>query len=61
VLAQIPALPATVVARIIDRFGSLPALVRASVADLDEVDGVGTRRAKAIVSGLARIRAHASL
>jgi diadenylate cyclase len=61
VLAQIPALPATVVGRIIERFGSLPALVRASVADLDEVDGVGTRRAKAIVSGLARIRAHASM
>jgi len=60
VLAQIPALPATVVSRIIERFASLPALVRASVADLDEVDGVGTRRAKAIVNGLARIRAHTS-
>jgi len=61
VLAQIPALPATVVARIIERFSSLPGLVRASVADLDEVDGVGTRRAKAIANGLARIRAHTSL
>ena len=61
VLAQIPALPSTVVGRIVERFGSLPALVRASVADLDEVDGVGTRRAKSIVNGLARIRAHTSL
>ena len=61
VLAQIPALPSTVVSRIIDRFGSLPVLVRASVADLDEVDGVGTRRAKAIVNGLARIRTHTAL
>lgn len=61
VLAQIPALPATVVGRIVERFSSLPALVRASVADLDEVDGVGTRRAKAIVNGLSRIRAHTSL
>ena len=61
VLAQIPALPSTVVGRIIERFGSLPALVRATVADLDEVDGVGTRRAKSIVSGLARIRAHTSI
>lgn len=61
VLAQIPALPSTVVGRIIERFNSLPALVRASVADLDEVDGVGTRRAKAIVNGLARIRAHSAL
>lgn len=61
VLAQIPALPSTVVGRIVERFGSLPVLVRASVSDLDEVDGVGTRRAKAIVNGLARIRAHTSL
>lgn len=61
VLAQIPALPSTVVGRIIERFGSLPALVRATVADLDEVDGVGTRRARAIVNGLSRIRSHVSL
>jgi diadenylate cyclase len=61
VLAQIPALPATVVGRIIERFGSLPMLVRATVGDLDEVDGVGTRRARAIANGLSSIRTHASL
>jgi diadenylate cyclase len=60
VLAQIPMLPATVVSRIVERFDALPAIVQASVADLDDVDGVGTRRAKAIANGLARIRAHAS-
>ena len=52
VLAQIPTLPATVVNRIVERFGSLPAMVRATVAELDDVDGVGTRRAKAIANGL---------
>jgi len=61
VLAQIPTLPATVVNRIVERFGALPAVVRASVAELDDVDGVGTRRAKAIANALARIRAHAAL
>ena len=61
VLAQIPSLPATVVARIVERFSSLPAIARATVAELDEVDGVGLRRAKAIANGLARIKAHASL
>jgi len=61
VLAQIPALPATVVNRIVERFGSLPAMVRATVAELDDVDGVGTRRAKAIANGLGRIRAHAAV
>lgn len=61
VLAQIPMLPATVVSRIVERFSSLPVMVQASVADLDDVDGVGTRRAKAIANGLARIRAHANV
>jgi diadenylate cyclase len=61
VLAQIPMLPATVVSRIVERFGALPLILQATAADLDEVDGVGTRRAKAIVNGLARIRAHASV
>ncbi len=61
VLAQIPALPATVVNRIVERFASLPAIVRATVSELDDVDGVGTRRAKAIANGLGRIRAHATL
>jgi diadenylate cyclase len=61
VLAQIPTLPVTVVNRIVERFGALPAIVRATVAELDDVDGVGTRRAKAIANALARIRAHAAL
>ncbi len=40
---------------------SLPVMVQASVTDLDDVDGVGTRRARAIANGLARIRAHTSV
>jgi diadenylate cyclase len=61
VLAQIPALPSTVVSRIVERFAALPAMVRATAAEFDEVDGVGTRRAKTIVNGLARIRAHTAV
>lgn len=60
-LALIPALPTSVMNRIVERFGSLPAIVRATVVELDDVDGVGTRRAKAIANGLARIRAHATV
>ncbi len=59
-LSRIPMLPATVVHRIVERFGSLPAILQASEADLDDVDGVGTRRARAILSGLARVRSHAT-
>ncbi len=61
VLAQIPMLPATVVSRIVERFGSLPSMAQASVAQFDDVDGVGARRATAIANGLARIRAHSTV
>lgn len=60
-LAQIPMLPGSVVGRIVDRLGTLPAIVRATIGDLDAVDGVGERRARAIVNGLARVRAHVSV
>lgn len=60
-LAQVPTLPATVMSRIVSRFGTLPAIVRATIADLDSVDGVGERRARAIVNGLARVKAHVSV
>ena len=61
VLAQIPTLPVTVVNRIVERFVALPAIVRATVAELDDVDGVGTRRGKAIADALAGVRAHAAV
>lgn len=60
-LAQVPMLPSSVVGRIVERFGTLPQLVRATVADLDAVDGVGERRARAISNGLARVKAHVSV
>jgi diadenylate cyclase len=60
-LSQVPMIPASVVGRIVERFGSLAAIVRSSAEDLDAVDGVGERRARAIDQGLARIRAHVSV
>ena len=56
VLRRIPSLPSTVVNRIVERFGSLSLVLSASVEDLDDVDGVGSRRAAAIHDGLARTR-----
>lgn len=61
VLAQIPTLPVAVTNRIVARFGSLPEIMRSSTEELEEVDGVGTRRAKAIANGLARIRSHSAV
>jgi diadenylate cyclase len=56
VLKKIPSLPATVVNRIVERYENLSEVLRASSQDLDDVDGVGTRRASAISEGLARMR-----
>jgi diadenylate cyclase len=56
VLRRIPSLPSTVVNRIVARFGSLREVLGAPVDELDDVDGVGSRRAAAISEGLARTR-----
>lgn len=61
VLAQIPMIPSGVVSRIVDRYATLPEILRATTDDLDDVDGVGTRRANAIMSGLSRVRSHLSV
>jgi diadenylate cyclase len=54
-LAKIPRLPEAVAAKIVERFGTLTKLMRASIADLVEVEGVGEVRARAIKDGLARL------
>lgn len=56
ILRRIPMLPVSVVNRIVERFGTLAALLGASESDLDDVDGVGLRRATAIAEGLVRLR-----
>ncbi len=39
----------------IERFGTLPKVMRASLVDLVEVEGVGEARARAIKDGLSRV------
>jgi len=60
-LRRIPMLPGGVVSRVAEKFGSLQSLLQATVGELDEVDGVGERRAHAIIDGLRRMREHAAL
>lgn len=60
-LAQIPMLPTSVTSRVVERFGNLGELLRSTVEDLDSVDGIGARRAKAIHDGLSRVKAHVSV
>jgi diadenylate cyclase len=60
-LHRVPLLPGTVINRLVDRFGTLTALLDATVQQLDDVDGVGARRARAVRDGLRRMRDRAVL
>jgi diadenylate cyclase len=54
-LSKVPRLPESVIEAIIDRFGSLQKIMRATIPDLVDVEGVGEMRAKSIKEGLARL------
>lgn len=54
-LARVPRLPATVMERLVDHFGSLQKLLAASVDDLLGVEGVGESRARSVREGLSRL------
>jgi diadenylate cyclase len=55
ILSMIPGIPGNVAEKVVERFDNLKNIMRASPALLDEVDGVGERRALAIKEGLDRI------
>ncbi len=54
-VAQISRLPAALGVRLIEHFGSLQALFGASIAELQDVEGVGESRARVIRDGLLRL------
>jgi diadenylate cyclase len=54
-LSRIPRLPPSVTDRIVERFGNLQKVLRATVDDLEDVPGVGEQRARAVKEGLARL------
>ena len=54
-LNKVPRLPETIADHVIERFGRLPKIMRASISDLVGVEGVGEARARAIKDGLARV------
>ncbi|HEY5057992.1 MAG TPA: DNA integrity scanning diadenylate cyclase DisA [Gaiellaceae bacterium] len=58
VLSHIPRLPEPVIRRVVNDFGSLDTVVRASQRDLEAVDGVGAVRAREIREGLRRLQEH---
>jgi diadenylate cyclase len=60
-LAKIPRLPDQVIQNIISRFGNLQKIMRATIEDLDDVEGVGATRATSIKEGLSRLAESAIL
>ncbi len=56
ILNKIPRIPATVVQNLIKRFKAFQNILKASIDELDDVEGIGEVRARAIKEGLRRIQ-----
>jgi len=54
-LSRVPRLPAAVLNRIVEHFGSLQKVLAATVDELQNVDGVGDARARTIREALSRL------
>jgi diadenylate cyclase len=61
VLRQISRLPLLVGEKLVTHFKTLQRIYNASLAELDEVEGIGEVRAKAVKDGLKRVREQALL
>ncbi|NPV26963.1 MAG: DNA integrity scanning protein DisA [Firmicutes bacterium] len=60
-LQKIPRLPMQVIENVVEKFNELPKILRASINELDDVEGIGEVRARAIKSGLKRLQEQAIL
>ena len=56
IMSKVPRVPMTIARKLIDIFGNLQGICKASVAQIDGVEGIGELRAKAIKEGLRRVR-----
>jgi diadenylate cyclase len=56
VLSAVPRIPEAVIKRVVEHFDTLEAFVRASQAELEQVEGVGAVRAREIREGLRRLQ-----
>jgi diadenylate cyclase len=54
-LHHLPRFSDTIIERIVDRFVNLQQIMRASIAELEQVEGVGQARAHSVKDGLARL------
>jgi diadenylate cyclase len=54
-LHRVPRMSTAIIDRIVERFTTLPAIMQASLGDLEEVGGVGAAKARSVKDGLTRI------
>jgi diadenylate cyclase len=54
-LHRLPRLSDTIIERIVDRFVNLQQIMRASLSELEQVEGVGVAKARSVKEGLARL------
>ena len=55
-LNKIPRIPPAIIENLVDRFYMLNNILRASIEELDDVEGIGEVRARSIKNGLIRMR-----
>ncbi|RAX20185.1 DNA integrity scanning protein DisA [Actinomyces sp. Z5] len=55
ILSKIPRLPLVTARAVVDNWGSLQAVLAATVEELEAVDGVGARQARTLRDGLSRL------
>lgn len=60
-LSKVPRLPMPVIEKLVARFQTLQRIMSASIEALDDVEGIGEVRARAIKEGLQRVREHVLL
>lgn len=61
ILHKIPRLPSSVIENLVESFMILPKIEEASITELDQVEGIGEVRARAIRDGIRRLREHVLL
>lgn len=56
ILSKIPRLPSPIVHNLVEQFSDLSQIMMATIEELDDVEGIGAVRAKAIKEGLTRLQ-----
>jgi diadenylate cyclase len=55
-LHKLPRIPMSIIENLVERFGLLGNILRASIEELDDVEGIGEVRARSIKNGLRRMQ-----